>query len=336
MPRRSAFTLEDVAALPTLAHAFWRAARGHRHTEGARRFGEDLDASLARLRASILDGDAPEGRWASFKIFDPKARQILAPCFGDRILHHALMVDAGPMLDRALVADTFACRTGKGTLAAVRRAQHHLRRFPWFVKTDVRAYFASVQHAALRELLRRRFKDRGVLALWERILTRAPVPPGLGLPIGALTSQHLANAYLDAMDRFLSESLRVRGLVRYMDDVIWWCDSRAEAARTLVEARAFLRSERGLELKEDARIGRSDAGVTFLGYRILPGALRLSLRRRRRYTAARRRWERAFQEGRVDSRGLQAGYAAALGITAHADAAEWRRAELRRRLTLDA
>lgn len=121
-----------------------------------------------------------------------------------------------------------------------------------------------------------------------------------------------------------------------MDDIVWWCESREAARDTLAAARAFIAEARGLELKPDAHVGRSERGLAFLGVRVLPGALRLSLRRRRRYAAARARWERAFAEGRIDAQALQAGYAAALAVTAHADAAAWRRAELARRSPLDA
>ena len=61
----------------------------------------------------------------AFRIHDPKPRLIHAPAFRERVLHHALMAHAGPVLDRALVFDTYACRVGKGTLAAVRRCQQH-------------------------------------------------------------------------------------------------------------------------------------------------------------------------------------------------------------------
>lgn len=336
MPVRSRVGLLTVASLDTLAAAFWRAARGHRHRPDVIRFAAHLDGEVAALSGDILAGRSPDGRWTAFEIHDPKPRRILAPCFRDRVLHHALMAHVGPVLERSLVDDTYACRVGRGTLAAVRRAQAHVRHHPWFVKTDVRAYFASIDHATLLALLRRRFKDPALLALVARILAQTPDgATGRGLPIGALTSQHFANAYLDALDRYLLETLGVRGMVRYMDNVLWWCGSAEEARETLDRARDFAHRERALELKPDARIGRSASGVTFLGFRVTAGALRLSLRRRRRYRAARARWERAYTAGRIGARALQDGYAAALAVTAHADAAAWRRAELRARPPLD-
>ena len=70
--------------------------------------------------------------------------------------------------------------------------------------------------------------------------------------------------------------------------------------------------------------------TTVCGYRILPGRLLLSRRRKRRYAECRRGWESAYAAGLIDARTLQAGYASANAITVHADAAAWRREQLRR------
>ncbi|MCP5197407.1 MAG: RNA-dependent DNA polymerase [Gammaproteobacteria bacterium] len=266
----------------------------------------------------------------SFHIRDPKPRVIHAPCFRERVLHHALMAHVGPVLDRALVDDTYACRVGKGALAAVHRVQHHLCRWPWYAQIDIRAYFASIDHAILLALLERRFKDRGLLALLARIVEAHPTEPGQGLPIGALTSQHFANYYLAGLDRWLLEKCRVRGLVRYMDDLVWWGDSKDAVRDALVQASTYAQERLRLTIKTPVQIGRSRAGLIFCGYRILPGRLLLSRRRKRRYAECRRNWENAYVAGQIDAQMLQAGYATALAITAHADAVAWRREQLRR------
>jgi RNA-directed DNA polymerase len=77
-------------------------------------------------------------------------------------------------------------------------------------------------------------------------------------------------------------------------------------------------------------VGRSAHGVMLCGYRVLPGRLLLSRRRKRRYAARRGHWERLYAQGWIDARTLQAGYSAALGITLHAGAGDWRREQLRR------
>lgn len=112
--------------------------------------------------------------------------------------------------------------------------------------------------------------------------------------------------------------------------------SRERARETLAEVRGFLKVERALELKPDARIGRSEEGVGFLGFRVARGRLGLSRRRMRRYVASRRRAEELYAEGLLDAESLQRRYDAAVAITAHADVTAWRRAELRRHPPLDA
>ncbi len=331
MVRRAAIDLDEIADLDNLATAFWRAAKGKRHRPEVRAFAADLQHQLPLLRRQILDSTVPVGELHSFQIRDPKRRTIHAPYLRERILHHAMMEHIGPALERSLVDDTFACRCGRGPLAAVRRAQHHARRFAWYLKLDVRAYFASIDHQVLKALLRRRLKGRGALALCDRVIDAFETAPGRGLPIGALTSQHFANAYLSGLDRYLLEELRLGGMARYMDDVVAWSHDRRALRQALAAIEAFARQRLGLEIKPDWQLQRSRRGLTFCGFRVFPAALRLSRRRRRRYSQARRRWESAHALGLIGDLTLQAGYASALAITAHAGAAGWRREQLLRR-----
>lgn len=334
--RRTLIRLEDVADLGNLSHAFWLAARGLRHRADVVAFAADLDANLARLAKQILGGNEVHDDFHRFTVHDPKLRVIHAPSLTMRVLHHALMRQLDPRLEASLVADTFACRVGKGSLAAVRRAQQHLRRFPWHVKVDVRRYFDSIDHAVLLEVLRRRFKGEAVLHLCGRIIAGYQTAPGKGLPIGALTSQHFANAYLGEFDRYLQQDLRVAGMVRYMDDVVWWCDSRVAARTSLAQARQFLAERLQLQLKSSAQVHASVQGLTVCGFRIRRGALLLSRRRRQRYALARRKWELAWRAGQIDAGELQRGVNAALAITAHAQALIWRQEQLRRVPPVDA
>ncbi len=343
--RRPAIHLDAVADRAHLAWAFWRAALGKRHQPEVRRIADNLDPWLDLLRVQILDGTVPLGRYHRFEIRDPKPRTIHAPAFRERVLHHAPIARLDPLFERHLVDDTFACRPGKGSRAAVLRAQHHSRRWRWYLKLDVRAYFASIDQGVLKALIRRRIKGAGVLALVDRIVDAYQVAPGraglrrgthVGLPIGALTSQHFANLYLAGLDRYLLEELRVGGMVRYMDDVVVWHRDRASLRRALAASRWFAADRLRLELKPGWQLQRVSRGLSLCGFRVGPGTLRLTARRRRRYRQARARWERAYSAGRIDAAGLQAGYASALAITDGADAAAWRRRELAARPPVEA
>ena len=323
--------MEDVTTLANLCRAFHRVARGKRHLPEVQAFDVDLWARLSALGEAMREGRAPLNQFRKFQIRDPKPRVIHAPVFEDRVAHHALMAVVGPTLDKALIDDTFACRVGKGSLAAVLRAQHHLRRYPWYAKLDIRKYFASIPHDRLMAAVAKKVGRGGLNRVIERIVRGFEHVPGRGLPIGALTSQYLANFYLAPLDRFLVNDSRVSAVTRYMDDHVVWSTDAGAARAVLKDVRAFVQETLALELKGEGFVQRSRAGLSFLGFRIYPGTLKLSRRRQRRYREARMRWEQAYAAGQIDALGLQRGYASAFAITAHADAAGFRRADLRRR-----
>jgi hypothetical protein len=323
--QRAAIQLDDIASWHNLTRAVERAARGKRSRPEVMAFLERFDQNLTALQTQILDGTVPVGVMTRFHIRDPKPRVIHAPCFRERVLHHAIMAYVGPVLDRALIDDTFACRTGKGTLATVYRCQQHVRRFPWYAKMDVRQYFASVNHAVLKHQLRQRLKGRPLLALLDRIIDAHHDTPGTGLPIGALTSQNFANFYLNPLDRFLLESYRVAGLARYMDDFVCWDWSRRRVVDVVKQARDFLRLELKLTLKDSVQVNQSARGLPICGYRVFAGTIRLARSRRKRYIRAKRYWERQYRAGCLSAGALQRAFDAVLAITAHADATAWRR-----------
>lgn len=197
-----------IADPENLRVAFWKASKGKRGKADCRAFHERLDENLAALGAELLAGDVSVGDYHYFTVHDPKERLICAASFRERVLHHALMNVCEPVLERAAVFDSYACRKGKGRMRAVARAQEYARSKGWFLKMDIRKYFDSIHQTSLRNLLGRKFKDPLVLGVFDRILGSYHSIPGRGLPIGNLTSQHFANFYLAPLDRFIEETLR--------------------------------------------------------------------------------------------------------------------------------
>ncbi len=163
------------------------------------------------------------------------------------------------------------------------RAQEFARRFPFFLKIDVRKYFDSISHETLLSRLRLLFKDRRLLDLFERIVHSFRGNLGRGLPIGSLTSQHLANFYLGWFDRYAKETLRLKGYVRYMDDMALWADSAATLKTALALAREHLWAQLRLELKDYPYINRTEHGMNFLGCRVFSDRITLNRASRVRF-----------------------------------------------------
>ena len=88
--------------------------KGHRHSPVVRAFTSRLEEELRALAEGLCRGDLPLGEAVTFTILDPKERRITAPCFRERVAHHAVMNVCEPVFERVLIADSFACRLGKG------------------------------------------------------------------------------------------------------------------------------------------------------------------------------------------------------------------------------
>jgi hypothetical protein len=303
--KRVAHLFEQIVDRDNMRLAFSRAVRGKRDRRDARRFSEHLEDNLRAVQQRLLCGDFCVGRFHQFVIHDPKGRIITAPCFEERVLHHAITNVCEPVFERWLIADTYACRVGKGRLPALDRAREFARSFGFFLKLDIRKYFDSIPHDELLQRLTRIFKDRRLMQLFDRIVRSFRGLLGRGVPIGSLTSQHLANFYLGWFDRFVKEQLRVKGYVRYMDDMALWGGSTCELSARLDACREFLDTELRLELKDAPYINRVRHGVDLLGCRVFPSHVTLNCRSRTRFRRKLAALEAAFQSGEIEELQLQ-------------------------------
>jgi hypothetical protein len=187
-----------------------------------------------------------------------------------------------PHFEAYQISDSYACRTSKGLDAALTRALRFSRPGDWYAKMDVRKYFASIDHAVLKAMLRRRFKDPILLTVLDGIIDSFSSSPGRGLPIGNLTSQFFANHYLALLDHQVKQGLHCRRYARYMDDFVVWDSEKSRLRHTIDQIAVFVQRMLRLELKPIC-LNACSRGMTFLGYRIFPGHVRLAARSRKRF-----------------------------------------------------
>ena len=89
--RRAANLFDQIHEPENLRLAFHKAARGRRGQAVVREFADGLDDRISEMVRAISEGILPVGRFHQFLIRDPKERVITAPCFEERVLHHAIM-----------------------------------------------------------------------------------------------------------------------------------------------------------------------------------------------------------------------------------------------------
>jgi RNA-directed DNA polymerase len=318
--RRAGNLYERIADTENLLLAFHQARRGKRDRHAIQRFGEDLSRNIAVLRAQLLEERVLWHGYRMFEVRDPKPRRIAAPAFSDRVLHHAIVQVIEPELERVAIFDSYACRKGKGLYKAIERTHAFVRRRRWFLQLDVRKYFDSIDHAILRQRLERRFKDRALLGLLGGLIGSYSTSSGKGLPIGALTSQHLANFYLAPLDHFAKEELRAPGYVRYMDDFVVFANERETLRGWRARIEEFLRRGLALELKSAGALDECRRGVGYLGLLVLPTHVRLMGKTKRRVRAGLGRLVAEYRAGTLEGAKLALRTTAILARTRHVSA----------------
>ena len=326
--KRHGHLFEKVVGYGSLLAAAHRARRGKRDRVEVARFVFDLEPNLLQLQEELRPGSYRMRPYRAFVIREPKRRQICAAHFRDRVVHHAVCAVLDPIFEACLIGDTYACRRGKGTHAAVRRLQHFSQRFPYVLMCDVRRYFETVDHRVLKALCRRKLKDRALLSLLDRIIDH-PLPggePGKGVPIGNLTSQYFANLYLGELDHFVKERLCIPGYLRYMDDFAMFADGKPRLHRALAAVREFLHGTLHLELREERTLlAPVTQGVLFLGFRVFPGLVRLDGRKLARLRRRVRLREAAYRNARIDEDTLVQSVRGMVGHVCHADSLQARK-----------
>ena len=299
---------EQVTSFPNLHLAFKRAARGKRKKGDVAAFEYDLEKNLLALQQELIAETYQPGSYFNFRIHDPKPRLISAAPFRDRIVHHVLCQVIEPIWERRFIFDTYACRVGKGTHAALDRVTEFSRRFPYVLKCDIEHFFPNIDHASLYSEFSRLIADPATLRLCKKILDSGAgvhaasreqrLFPGddlfalsrpLGLPIGNLTSQFWANVYLNPLDQFVKQALKCQGYCRYVDDFLLFSTSKGELHSWRSAIIAFLSTLRLTLHEPQASVFPVSTGIPFLGWRVYPHYRRL---KRSNGVAFRRRFVR--------------------------------------------
>lgn len=325
-----------LTSFENLLAASQRARKGKRFRPAVASFEFGLEQELLKLQDELLARSYRPGPYRSFEIFEPKKRLISAAPYRDRIVHHSLTGILEPIFEPSFIADSYACRRGKGTHAAVRRCQGFAKRFKYCFKVDISKFFPSMDHEILQSLIARRIKDPDVLWLTETIIQSSnpqePVEryfPGddlftphqrrRGLPIGNQTSQFFANVYLDPLDHFVKETLRIRGYVRYVDDFLLFSDDKRELGEARRQIAQFLQRLRLQLHQRKNTIFPVSAGIRFLGYRVFASHRWLAKESVWRYLRRVRLLQRGYRCGKISLESIRQRLASWSGHAGQAD-----------------
>jgi len=134
------------------------------------------------------------------------------------------------------------------------------------LKMDIKQYYPSINHSILKQLLRKKFKDKRLLELLDMIIDSYPKENWL--PIWSYLSQYLANYYLAFFDHRLKENLWCKYVLRYMDDIVILWGNKDELWYWFKQIKFYLDNNLKLKIKSNYQVFPVDSRwVDYVWYR---------------------------------------------------------------------
>ena len=232
------------------------------------------------------------GKYNIFIIREPKIRLIMSQNITDKIINHLVsqhfLVN---IFEKTLINENIATRKNKGTHYGLKLLKKYLNNLKdknfYVLKFDISKYFFNLDHQIIKDIIRKKIKDKEVLKILDNIIdstneeyinleikkqkeiNKLDLPEynkGKGLPIGNMSSQIIAIMYLNELDHYIKKNLKIKYYIRYMDDGILLHENKEYLEYCLKEIEKILNKYK-LKLNNKTKIINIKNGFEFLGFK---------------------------------------------------------------------
>ena len=280
---------DDLLSIDKIINTYKRIVKNTKHKEKIFTYNMFYTTNILNIYNVLKDKNYVHGRYNIFIIKKPKLRLIMSENLSDKIVNHLVSYLILPIIEPKLIDTNVATRINKGTKEAIYYMKKYLIKMKrkyndfYILKCDIKKYFYNIDHEILYDKLKITIYDKDILELLKSIIDSTDceyvnetikklnkdVPiynKGKGLPIGNMSSQLFAIFYLNELDHFIKEKLRIKYYIRYMDDFILIHNDKEYLKHCKLEIEKFLKQEK-LELNKKTNIHKINNGFVFLGYK---------------------------------------------------------------------
>lgn len=242
-------------------------ARKGKHNFGIYKHDKHKEEDNLKLLKSFKEGTFTTSKYETFKIYEPKERIIFRlPYYPDRIAQWSLMLILEPIWEKIFIANTYSCIKGRGIHKLVKDLKKVLEKdqkyTKYCLKMDIKKFYPSINHDVLKNIIRKKIKDRQILNILDNVIDSTE-----GVPIGNYLSQFFANLYLSYFDHWIKEEVGTKYYFRYADDIIILSNNKQFLHNILIAIKYYLNLNLKLSLKNNYQIFPIEKrGIDFVGY----------------------------------------------------------------------
>lgn len=308
--------------LEDIFEAYFKARKNKRNKKDQIEFEQNFESSLLKLYKQIVQREFEPENYTAFVNTKPVTREVFAPSFRDRVVHHLIYKYLSEIFEADFINDSYSCRVGKGTLYGIYRLKDMIyscskayTRDCYILKLDISGYFYNINKNILYKIcekkMQRSFSEEkydlvnyllkkvlfddvvsgavkiGSQKSWEQLEKARSLyntPKDIGLPIGNLTSQLFSNIYMNSFDHFVKDDLDIKHYGRYVDDFVVVHRDKEFLKKFIKTSRNFLKYNLGLEIHpKKIYLQHYKKGVEFLGSFIKPNRVYIGNRTKKNF-----------------------------------------------------
>ena len=291
---------QEICKIENIISAFNEVCRNTNNKKKVQNYKQYKSIYISRIYNVLNNKTYKVGKYNVFTIYEPKERRIVSLNLQDKVINHLVArYILYPVVMPCLIEQNVASRKNKGTRKGLEYVKIYDTKCKikyknyYILKFDISKFFASIDQEILKEKIKRKIKDKDALDIIFKIIDSEEQ----GLGIGSMTSQCLAIFYLNDLDHFIKEKLKLKYYVRYQDDGLIFHESKEYLKICFKEIEKFLDKEH-LKLNNKSRIYKNTNNFIFLG-RNRKGkyAKYRNIKRKIKYR------KRLYEDGKIDLMG---------------------------------
>ena len=256
---------DDMLSDNNIEQAFLKPSYGKRNRKDVKTALDNIENEIKIVHDMLINNNFHPRKHKSVVINEKnylKERTIIKPdyCY-EQVVHHVIVSSIKDSIISGMYIYVLGSIPGRGAHSGAKIIERWIRKdvenTKYVLKMDIRHFFESIDHEILKSWIVKKFRDKYVQELLFIIIDAVDY----GLPLGYYTSQWLANFLLQPLDHYIKESLHVKYMTRYMDDIVCFGRNKKELHRIRIAITEYLEKELHLTMKRNWQVFRFEYQV---------------------------------------------------------------------------
>ena len=259
----------------TLKEIITLAAKGKKKRSEVQNVLNNIDEYVDKIYDMLNTGEFWLGKSHNRTIIEKgKKRELtISPFYPNRILDYIMVETLKPFIRKSMYQYCVGNVDCKGMIYGKKYIAKKYKNYKYYIKLDIHKFYPSTSSLSLFEHMKKKIKDKRFLKLCECLVLSET-----NLPIGSYYSQWFSNWYLQDLDYYIKQELKIPVYVRYVDDMVLLGNNKRKLLSAMYNINRYLQTK-GLKLKRKEQVYTfKQRPLDFLGFRFCDNDIKMRTR----------------------------------------------------------